>query len=55
MGDDELDDDLGPGRDCPTCGRPLTPEPLDGGTLALVWTCPLHGAIDLTPDALGEA
>jgi hypothetical protein len=49
------DDGLGPGRDCLVCGAPLVPEPLDGGTLALAWTCTEHGLADLTPDPLGEA
>jgi hypothetical protein len=49
------DDGLGPGRSCPVCGAPLTPEHLDGGTLALAWTCAEHGLADLTPDPLAEA
>lgn len=50
---DPYDDGLGPGRDCPVCGAPLVPEPLDGGTLAIAWTCPAHGPAELTPDPLG--
>lgn len=45
-----MTDNFDGGRDCPACGAPLVPEHLSSDSLALAWTCPEHGAIDLTPD-----
>lgn len=43
-------DGIDGGRDCPTCGAPLIPEHVADDSLALAWTCPTHGIIDMTPD-----
>jgi len=47
--DDDFDGIDG-GRDCLTCGAPLTPEHVAADSLALAWSCPVHGITDLTPD-----
>ncbi|MCR2764978.1 hypothetical protein NQ152_15840 [Microbacterium sp. zg.B48] len=55
-GDDpiELDEDgLPKGRDCPTCGAPLEPGPIDA-TLAVAWMCPNHGPVEFTADPFGD-